>query len=186
MALARLKATIAGCAVAAACGLVAAGCGTVPGEDEPAREGLAIDIGEIDYEVGITRQLNLEIPPDEAYYEGPAAEPGHALYGVFLEVCNRDSEEALTPTEDFVVEDNQGNEFEPIELPEENAFAYHPRRLANEDCIPEAGSIAEQGPTASSMLLFDFPIENTENRPLELIITPPEGTGEPKKIELDL
>ncbi|CAN5477543.1 hypothetical protein BH20ACT19_BH20ACT19_06510 [soil metagenome] len=186
MALARLKSIVTGCAIAVACGLAVAGCGEEPGLEEPAREGLAIDIGGIDYDVYITRQLNLAIPPDEAYYDGPPAEPGHALYGIFIEVCNNDSEEALTSTDDFVVEDNQGNEFEPIDLPEENPFAYQPRELVKEDCIPEEGSVAEQGPVSASMLLFDFPLENTENRPLELIISPPAGGGEPKRVELDL
>ena len=33
------------------------------------------------------------------------------------------------------------------------------------------------------MLLYDFPLENTENRPLELII---KGPTESKRFELDL
>ena len=185
MYLARPKSTLAGCVIALVCGALVAGCGAEPGVDEPAREGLAIEIGGIDYDVGITRQLNLAIPPDEAFYEGPPAEPGHALYGVFLEACNV-SREPLTTTNDFVVEDNQGNEYEPIELPEENAFAYQATKLAEEDCLPEKGSVAQQGPLSASMLLFDFPLEATENRPLELIITPPAGGGEAKRIELDL
>jgi hypothetical protein len=36
------------------------------------------------------------------------------------------------------------------------------------------------------MLLFEFPLASTENRPLELIITGPAGSGEPKTVELDL
>ncbi len=69
--------------------------------------------------------------------------------------------------------DNQGEEFEPIELPDDNAFAYNAQDLTPGQCIPEDGSVAQQGPTAGSMLLFDFPLENTENRPLELEITSP-------------
>ena len=42
------------------------------------------------------------------------------------------------------------------------------------ECIPEAGSVAQLGPTAGSMLLFRLPLENTENRPLELEIEGPE------------
>ncbi len=81
------------------------------------------------------------------------------------------------------MEDNQGNEFEPIELEEDNAFAYHPTKLRGNECIPEEGSVAQLGPTAGSMLLFDFPLENTENRPLELVVN---GGGEEKTFELDL
>ena len=64
--------------------------------------------------------------------------------------------------------DNQGNEFEPEELPEDNQFAYHPRELLPHECIPAAGSVAQLGPTAGTMLLFRLPLENTEYRPLEL------------------
>lgn len=158
------------------------------GVEEPAREGLAVDIGGIDYNVFITRELNLSITPDKDYYEGPPAEPGHALYGVFLLACNI-GDETLPTAEEIKVLDNQGEEFEPIELPEDNAFAYHPRELAPGECIPEDGSVAQQGPTAGAMLLFDFPLESTENRPLELEITSPassEHPSETKAFHLDL
>ena len=50
--------------------------------------------------------------------------------------------------------------------------------------------MAQQGPTAGSMLLFEFPLENTENRPLELEIGGPvrplEQEREVKTVELDL
>ena len=188
MARSRLKSTLAGCAIALASGAVLASCGDhEPGVDEPAREGLAIDVGGLEYNVFITRPLNLEITPDRAYYDGPAPEPGNAFFGVFLEVCNPDDSDASLPTTpDFVVEDNQGNEFEPVELPEENEFAYKSLKLQPGECLPAAGSVAQQGPTGATMLLFEFPLTATENRPLELTITPPAGGGESKQVELDL
>lgn len=160
-----------------------------PGVEEPAREGLAIDVGGVAYNVFLTRELNPAITPDQAYYNGKPPGPGRALYGVFIQVCN-DGEEARMSTDDFKVEDNQGNEFEPLELEEDNPFAYRPRELAKGDCIPADGSVAQLGPTAGSMLLFDFPLENTENRPLELDIQGPydfaTGKRESKQVELDL
>jgi hypothetical protein len=160
-----------------------------PGVDEPAREGLAIDVGGVDYNVYLTRELNLKIPPDKAYYNGKPAKKGHALYGIFIRTCNEGTE-PVTSAKNFTVEDNQGNEFEPIEVDEDNAFAYKPRRLGEGDCIPEDGSVAQLGPTAASMLIFDFPLQNTENRPLELHIEGPydfaKGKRESKTVELDL
>ena len=180
----RLRRSAAACAAAAVLMPALAACGVEEqGVEEPAREGLAIDVGGINYNVFITRQLNLGIAPDKAYYQGPAAKPGNALYGVFLQACNISEDEDRTTTDHFVVEDNQGNEFEPIELPKDNAFAYRSVKLQGEECIPEEGSVAQLGPTAGSMLLFDFPLENTENRPLELVVT---GDGETKRFELDL
>jgi hypothetical protein len=179
----RLRRTFSVALLALACGLVASGCGEhEPGVDEPAREGLAIDVDGIEYNVFLTRELNLQITPDRAYYNGPEAIPGRALYGLFLESCNPEGEPRTT-TEEFVVEDNQGNEFEPLELEEENAFAYQAVELGEEDCQPAPGSVAEQGPAGGSMLLFDFPLESLENRPLELVIGSGEGS---KRVELDL
>ncbi len=164
------------------CALAASGCGEEPGVLEPALEGLAIDVEGIDYNVFITRELNLRIVPDRAYYDGPAALPGRALYGVFLEACNPGGDPRMA-TDEFVVEDNQGREYEPLEVEPENPFAYHPVELAAGECQPESGSVAERGPTAGSMLLFDFTLETVGSRPLELVI----GSGEEsKRVELDL
>jgi hypothetical protein len=154
------------------------------GVEEPAREGLALELEGVEYNVFITRQLNTRVAPDNAYVEaGTEPEPGETLYGVFLQACNR-SDDPHETVDEFKIVDNQGNEFEPEELPEENHFAYHAKELLPEECIPEAGSVAQLGPTAGSMLLFRLPLANTEYRPLELEV---EGTGdEHLTFELDI
>ena len=179
------------CLLALASLAVFSACGkhVEPGVDEPAREGLAIEVGGVAYNVFITRELNPSITPDQAYYNGKPPGKGRVLYGVFIQACN-EGKEARMATDDFHVEDNQGNEFEPLELEEDNPFAYRPRKLAKGDCIPADGSVAQLGSTAGSMLLFEFPLENTENRPLELDIRGPydyaSGKRESKQIELDI
>jgi hypothetical protein len=154
---------------------------TKQGIDEPAREGLAIELDGVDYNVFITRELNPKITPDSAYVsdEAPA---GEALYGVFLQVCNVSKDARPTATE-FTVRDNQDNTFHPESLPADNEFAYDPKTLDPKECIPEIGSVAQLGPTAGSMLLFQLPLENTENRPLELEI---EQGGEKRTFTLDI
>ena len=173
--------------------LAAAGCGVEnkagqPGH-EPAREGLSIPLGGVNYNVFITRELNVNIPPDQAYYDGPPARRGEVLYGVFLQACNQGDRPVRTARR-FHIVDSQGNEFEPVELPESNAFAYNPTTLQPKQCQPQAGSVAQLGPTAGSMLLFRLPLPVTENRPLELEIRGPydyaTGKRESKHIELDL
>jgi hypothetical protein len=168
-------------ALAAAAGLAACGH-EEPGVDEPAREGLALELDGVDYNVFITRQLNPRVAPDGAYVseEAPA---GETLYGVFIQVCNHSNEPHETVSE-FVVKDNQENEFEPEELPVDNAFAYSPRTLNPDECIPEAGSVAQLGPSAGSMLLFQLPLEATENRPLELELEA--ESGDSLIFELDI
>jgi hypothetical protein len=175
--------------IAAACALLLAGglagCGDEePGVDEPAREGLALELSGVDYNVFITRQLNPAIPPDNAYYKGPPVTKGQTLYGVFLQACNN-SDEAQRTASEFKILDNQGNEFEPAELPEENDFAYRATELNPKECIPQSGSVAQLGPTAGSMLLFRLPLAITENRPLELEVESPVA-GEHLTFELDI
>jgi hypothetical protein len=164
------------CLALAAAAVAACGEADVEqGVEEPAREGLALPLEGIDYNVFITRELNTRVPPDNAYVPpGTEPKPGETLYGVFLQACNR-SDEAHRTVDRFKIVDNQGNEFEPEPLPEENHFAYHPRELLPNECVPEQGGVAQLGPTAGSMLLFRLPLANTEYRPLELEI---EGQGD--------
>jgi hypothetical protein len=181
MALRRL--TLAACVLVVAAPLGLAACGEdEPGVDEPAREGLALELDGVTYNVFITRQLNPRVAPDGAYVaEEPP--PGETLYGVFIQACNH-SDEPHETVDSFVVKDNQENEFEPEELPPDNAFAYSPRTLEPDECIPEAGSVAQLGPTAGSMLLFQFSLATTENRPLELEMEA--ESGETLTFELDI
>ena len=172
------------CLAALTAGLTA--CGNKDeeqGVDEPAREGLALDLDGVDYNVFITRQLNPKVPPDDAYFDGPEAEKDETLYGLFIQVCNH-SEDTQQTVDRFSIKDNQGNEFEPEELPEDNHFAYHASELLPDECIPEEGSVAQLGPSAGSMLLFRLPLQNTEYRTLELEI---QGEGEDHlTFELDI
>jgi hypothetical protein len=149
----------------------------------PDREGKSITIGGLEYTVYITRELNLKITPDQAFYNGPEAPPGQTYYGVFLQVCNTGG--APKPSADtFKVTDNQGNEFQPTPTDPKNPFDYKARTLPKDECIPQAGSVAQLGPAEASMLLFKLPLTNTENRPLDLEIQAPDGDS--KSIELDL
>jgi hypothetical protein len=173
--------TLLACLVALAATVAA--CGKEQGVEEPAREGLALPLDGVDYNVFITRQLNPKIPADDAVYDGPEPGPDENLYGVFIQACNN-SDDSHATVDDFTIKDNQGNEFEPEPLPDDNQFAYTPRELAPKECIPEAGSVAQLGPTGGAMLLFKLPLQTTENRPLELEI---QGEGDEKlTFELDI
>jgi hypothetical protein len=153
------------------------------------REGLDVRVGGIDYNVFITRELNPSLADDRTYWHGPEAKPGHALYGVFIQACNRsgddDSLEDATydATDDFTVEDTQGNTYKPLEPEKDNSFHYHPTPLEPGKCIPQTGSLAQLGPTGGAMIPFLFPLEAGENRPLELEIRSGSEVG---RVELDL
>ncbi len=144
------------------------GVGT-PGE--AFREGLAEKLDGLEYTVFITRQLNPAITPDQAFYKGPEPPPGKTLYGLFVEVCNEEKEEAKSlPAEKFIVTDSVGNEFKPRPLPRDNDFAYNQRMLQPHECIPAEGSVAQQQSATGAVLIYEFPLATIENRPLELEI----------------
>jgi hypothetical protein len=179
------RATIAavwGLALASAVGFAACN-DEKQGVDEPAREGLALELNGVEYNVFITRELNIDIPPDKAYYSGSPPSKDEVLEGIFIQACNRTDKEQHS-TDSFTVKDSQDAVYEPETLPSDNPFAYHPRTLQPDECIPEAGSVAQLGPTAGSLLLFRLPLTTIENRPLELEVeAPPAGK---LTFELDL
>ena len=161
-------------------------------EHDAGREGLPEEIGHIEYNVYITRELNLKDVEDKDYYHGPEAPPGYALYGVFLQACNP-NEDVNAPhwlaASRFEIEDTQGNKYTPLPMPKDNIWAYRARPLKQNACIPKEGSLASSGPTNGSLLIFKLPLTTLENRPLDLKITsPPDPNGERDEglIELDV
>lgn len=163
------------------------GCGG-PSEEGAKREGLDIELGGVTYNVFITRQLNLRDPEDADYFKGPDPAPGSTYYGVFLRACNA-GEAPVQAAGSFKIVDTFGAEFEPVELPPENVFAFRARQVAPEECIPVEASAAATGPTGGSLLVFELPVAAGENRPLELEILgfdPAEGKQEAIRVELDI
>lgn len=173
-----------------------AACGE-PGDDrafvpgDAAREGIAAELDGVDYEVFVTRQLNTFDPEDEQYYRGPPAPPGSAFYGVFLRACALDDLERPVNTSTAIkVIDIRGQEYEPVPLKLDNAFAYRRESLGKGECFPNSASASSYGPTGGAMLLFRIPVTQTENRPFELEIEgePPAPRRPPRvaHFELDL
>lgn len=185
MARRRLSSAASACAVSLALGLTLAACGH---EEGAQREGLAVDLGGVTYNVYITRQLNPRDALDRSYVQNRQAPTGQALYGVFLRVCN-ESKEPRPAAGNFKIIDTEGKEYEPIALRADSVVAYRPRRLPAGECIPTTGSLAAAGPTGGSLLLFQLPLAATENRPLELEIERPLGAAAEEDhiaIELDI
>lgn len=164
--------------------LALAGCGAHD-PDEPHREGIQASVDGIGYTVFLSRQLNPRIPPDRGYYDVNAPPAGMTHFGVFLEACNEEGPPTET-VKGFAIEDNAGNTYRPIDLPRTNPFAYHAERLAQEECIPQAGGLADLGPTGGALLLFELPLEAMENRPLVLRIGTRMPADEMERVELDL
>jgi len=160
------------CALALVCLAAFSGCGKSSNDPgETVREGLSTPLGGLRYTVFLTRQLNLKNEEDSGYLPGhKEAPPGKGLYGVFIEACNKSQDDQAIASDSFYIEDTQGNRFDPEPLPKTNPYAYHGGTVDPENCEPARGSLAQQGPTSGSLLLFELPLAATENRPLELHI----------------
>ena len=153
-------------------------------------EGLYIDIGELRYQVQISRIINPADIEDRHYLTGlpegtlpPKAD--EAWFGVWLRVQNTTSEKTLQTAEQFQIVDTQEHEFEPIEL-EGNPFAYAPQALGPNTVLPDSESPPGQGPIQGSLLLFKLTNEALQNRPLEFKIQSPEQADDIGIVDLDI
>ena len=166
-----------------------AGCGVEDYIHEAETEGVYVDVGNLVYQVQLSRFLNPGDVEDREYLMGlPAGTspqlPGNETwFGVWMRVKNY-SDETLTPSDDFTIVDTEENEFRPIPLDDTNVFAYRPIPLHADAVLPTPDSAAASGPIQGSLILFRLPTDSLQNRPLKLEIEQ-EGatTGE---IDLDL
>ncbi len=147
-------------------------------------EGEPLELGEMHYNVQITRFLNPNDVEDAAYLEGqPEAPLGQQYLGTFIRVENEGDEAALVPTE-IVVRDTRDNVYEPIDV-SGNQFALPLGfELAAGAGLPTPDSTAASGAIKGGMILFLVDEIVSENRPLELEIPGPEG--ETGKVKLDI
>src|SRR3712207_3508476 len=147
-----------------------------------ATEGIYLDLGELKYQVQISRVLNPSSPEDRAYLVGldpsqrdlPA---GQEWFAVFMRVQNEHTE-AHPAARDYTITDTQDTKFRPVPLGPDNVFAYRPGNVAGHSLIPPPDSPAAEGSIQGSLLLFKIPTRNLENRPLELSIASPVTPGE--------
>jgi len=172
--------------------LLAAGalsaCGT-KGQHEGDRvvraetEGLYLDIGELKYQVQVSRQLNPLDTQDKSYLLGiPEAErelePDEVWFAVFMQVRNL-TKEPLQPSGDIEIVDTQEDIFTPLALAEENVFAYRSEAVIPPGhLLPETDTAAFDTPIQGAMLLFKLTLTALDNRPLELKI---EGRKAPQQ-----
>jgi hypothetical protein len=166
----------------AAIASVAVGCGEEEELEVP--EGEPLELGEIAYNVQVTRFLNPASPEDSTYLQGAAPlRPGEQYLGVFMEIENEGDEVAVVPYP-FKIVDTRGTIFIQDELADENPFALQPGTPIEPDAeVPGVETAAANGPIEGSLILFRIDEAATEDRPLILRIPGPEGVG---TIELDL
>ena len=144
---------------------------------------MPLHLGDLAYNVVISRPLNENDVEDKQYLQGAPALPDHQFYlGIFIQIHNSGDSSQTVPT-DFKVLDTQGDSYTAIPL-------HHPFALdlgapiEAGGTLPPAESAAANGPIEGSMVLFMVDQSATENRPLELEV--PSADGESGRVELDL
>jgi hypothetical protein len=175
-----------------AAALVAGGCGNKQdtrtiGETE----GIYIDVGDLKYQVQISRILNPNDIEDRNYLtnlpEGtlePKAD--EAWFGVWMRVENTNSEKSLPTASNFEIRDTQDNVFRPYDQTG-NVFAYQAvDKLGPNAVLPNSESPAGSGPIQGSLILFKLTNESLANRPLEFRITSPTDPSNVGVVDLDV
>ena len=176
--------------VAAFAGLVAvlalaipvAGCGDDEEGTPEAVEGEPLEVGELIYNVAITRFLNPNIVEDAAYLaDAPEEPPGMSYLGVFIRI-NNESDETHQSANHYTIVDGSHRVYRPFDLQTEFTLDVG-APIESEAQLPAPDTVAAAGPTQGALLLFLVDDDVSEERPLELEVSSVLGDG---KIELDI
>lgn len=162
--------------------LGAAGCG----EEETTHvvEGEPIELGDLSFNVQLTRFLNPEDVGDAEYLEGlPLPASDQDYLAVFMVVENEGDDPIRLPSAvEMKVVDTTGASFSPVET--NSVFALPlGALLAPGESAPGPETAAAQGPTQGSFVLFLVDEAVSASRPLELDIL---ADGEEGTVELDI
>jgi hypothetical protein len=185
----RLRTPLLALLALAALGLLA-GCGNRQDVVTSAEtEGPYLDVGGLQYQVQISRQLNPNDTEDSAYFIGvPDAEklkPDETWFGVFIRVKNPTGR-FEHPAREFEISDTQGKRYRPVAVGRDNIFAYRPTPISPAGVLPESDSAAAEAPIGGAMLLYRLTLDTLANRPLELKIFSGSGSPPEGKVELDV
>lgn len=164
-------------------GFLLSGCDTNPEDTLKVDEGEPMQLGDLVYNVQISRILNPADGEDRAYLVGQPPPPDNQFYlGVFMEIENQSDSAQRVPTA-FRVVDTVGTEFDPV--PSRSLFALDlGGRIRPNGELPEPESTAANGPIQGAMVLFLIDGPSLEDRPLVLHI--PSSTGSIGDVELDI
>ena len=175
-------------AVAAACAvalpLAAAGCSSKQTKLSVA-EGTPVTLGNLRYNVQVSRYLNPADAEDQAYLQGAPPLPRDDDYlGVFLQVQNESSGTKQGLPTRYEVTDTAHTTYVPV--PMDNDFSLPlSGDVAAGRSFPSPESAAANGPIQGAMLLFVVHQSANVNRPLTLKI-PAAANAAPGRVQLDI
>ena len=174
----------------AVCAAALSACGS--GEHARTTDNLGpgyVELGNLNYQVQISRQLNPYGDEDRYYLQGfdkaQLALPKHdEWFGVSLQVYNWTSA-PHTPTRDFFISDTLGERFVPLHNPQPNPYSYVPVSIARGKQLPLITSNAYASWTQGELLVFKIPYASLVNRPFVLHIVNA-ASAKQSEIELDV
>jgi hypothetical protein len=172
-----------------------AACGKHPNEEarvvRAENEGLYLNIGDLKYQVQISRQLNPDDTQDRFYLEGVpvgerALKPDQVWFAVFMRVEN-ETGQPHPPANDIKIVDTQEESFRPLALDVTNPFAYRSDApVPANDVVPLRDTPSFDTPIRGSLVLFKLTLTSLGNRPLELHIEGRSGRPQTGIIDLDV
>lgn len=152
-------------------------------------EGAYLNVGNLTYQVQISRLLNPNDNEDKAYLVDVPLDqrelaPDEAWFAVFVVAFN-ETDDPQRSINDFSITDTQENVYRPITIGPDNVFAYRPTVIEPDATNPELDTAARNNPSVNGALLL-FKVKNStfDNRPLELKLRA--LAGEPREAAVDL
>jgi hypothetical protein len=148
-------------------------------------EGEPVELGELSFNVQLTRFLNPDDPEDEAYLRGqPLRSADQQYLAVFMTVDNEGDQPAELPST-MTIRDTRDNTYQPLDTASVYALELGTTLPAGDE-LPRPDTPAATGPIRGAMVLFRVDRAVTENRPIELEIPSASTGGEQAQVELDI
>lgn len=151
-------------------------------------EGPYLDVGDLQYQVQISRQLNPYDIEDRAYLKGVTdqLQPGEVWFAVFMNVSNP-TDKTQQPAKAYEITDTQGNTFTPVSIDlKSNDYGYEGLPIPGKGVLPNPNETAAQNSINGRLLLFKIPLSSLDNRPLELKIHNPDDPQQVGSVNLDV
>jgi hypothetical protein len=149
-----------------------------------------VQVGQLYYQVQISRQLNQWSDEDRYYLQGYSASElalpvADEWFGVSMQVYNW-TNRPHTPTGDFFITDSLGDRYTPLASGTPNPYTYVPALIPAGGQLPAIDSDAYTGWSQGELLIFKIPYTSLVNRPFTLHIVNSADTAKQSRIELDV
>ncbi|HVW17670.1 MAG TPA: hypothetical protein VHB30_05430 [Solirubrobacteraceae bacterium] len=152
-------------------------------------EGIYVDVGGLNYQVQISRQLNPTIPEDKTFLSGvadPQIDADQEWFAVFIRVQN-DFKKAARSATRYEIVDTQGDAYRPVAIDDRvNPFGYRAGTVTPGEVVPGPDTVPAQTSIGGLELLFKIPRASTDNRPLVLEIRSPTNPRDVGEVDLDV